>query len=169
MKDSKLLDRSACCFSLVVLTVLFGMMGCQPTSHRSRKPKKTVSEVTGSTQERVAAVSRIIRSKTGELTGIADARLIEIRIGDGQLGPSDFQSYVWIKLSPDDCKTWTDSLKSPPDATPRYSAPPTNADWWLTSEAFVELKKYDSWSTFGRQGWIVVDEDGNVFAMTFTN
>ena len=141
--------------------------GCHPATQSNRKPKTTTSEVTGTKEERIAAVSRIVLWAGDTQLQIDDARLIEVKIGDGQLGPSDYQSFLWIKLSPDQVTAWTAEL-TPLSKVPHYSVPPTKTDWWLTKEVFDEAVKYEARNRFGRSGWTVITKDGNVFAMTFT-
>lgn len=143
---------------LLALTVTAGCSGPQNQTH----------EIAGTTAERVAGVSRVIEANAELPSDIADARLIELQFGDGQLGPSDFQSFVWIKISPDDVATWKSSLKTPPSESPAFDTPPTQPKWWLSKASFDKLTKYDSRALFNRSGWVAIQDDGNIFALTYT-
>ena len=143
---------------LIVLAIVSGCGGPQNQTH----------EITGTTAERVAAVSRVIESSAELPSTIQDARLIELQLGDGYLGPSDFQSFIWIKILPDQVERWRSTLKSPPFDSPTYETPPTKPQWWLSDSSFIQLTKYDSRALLGRNGWIVIQEDGNIFAKTYT-
>ena len=131
-------------------------------------PQNQTYEIEGSPAERVAGVSRVIQSHTTLPSEIQDAHLIELQLGDGELGPSDFQSFVWIKVAPDDVAKWKAVLKTPPSDPPTYDAPTTNPKWWLLKATYSQLTKFDSYSIFNRHGWIAIDDEGNIFAMTFT-
>ena len=143
---------------LIVLAVLCGCSGPQNQTH----------EVAGTTAERVAGVTRVIESNAKLPSDILDARLIELQVGDGAFGPSDYRSFIWIKVSADEITKWKSALKTPPDETPTYDAPPSKPQWWLSEKSYDALIKYDCWSLFQRQGWIVIQDDGNIFALTYT-
>jgi hypothetical protein len=125
-------------------------------------------EISGTTAERVAAVKRVIESSAAVPSTIDDAHLFELQFGDGQLGPSDFRSYIWIKVSADNIAKWKSVLKTSPYDPPAYDTPPSEPKWWLTRDEFEQLTKFDTFAMFQRHGWIVVDGDGNIFARTYT-
>ena len=147
---------------LAILIVLATFGGCSG-------PQNQTHEVMGTISERVAGVTRVIESNAQLPSKILDARLIEQQFGDGQLGPSDFRSFVWIKVPADQVVKWRSALKTPPEDTPVYDLPPSNADWWIDINLFAKLTKYDSHSLFSRNGWVVIQDDGNIFALTYTH
>jgi len=143
---------------LVLISVIF--LGCGPQNQ--------THEITGTAAERVEGVSRVIESNAALPSKITDAHLIELQFGDGQLGPADYRSFVWIKVSTDDVEAWKSALKSPPRQSPGYDTPPSKPTWWLVQTAYDEATKYDSHALFNRHGWIVIQDDGNIFALTYT-
>ena len=147
--------------TFILVLIIFVFSGCGG-------PQNQTHEITGTAAERVLGVSRIIESNAALPSEITDAHLIELQFGDGQLGPSDFRSFIWVKVSSDDVAKWRSTLKSPPNDSPAYDAPPTKPKWWLTQSAYTQLTKYDSHTLFNRHGWIAIQEDGNIFALTYT-
>jgi hypothetical protein len=131
-------------------------------------PQNGTIEISGTTAERVAVVSRLFSSDTTPPSDLQDAHLIELQFGDGQLGPSDIQTFVWAKVAPSDVVKWQSVLKSPPSSAPAYDTPPSKPKWWLSKNTYDQLDKFDSRSIFPRQGWIAIDDDGNIYALTFT-
>jgi hypothetical protein len=153
--------RSMKKLSFLLAFIVVALSGCGG-------PQNQTHEITGTAAERVAGVSRVIKSNAEMPSNIVDAHLIELQFGDGRLGPSDFRSFVWIKVSPDDIPKWKSALKTPPDDSPTYDAPPTKPKWWLSQSTYKQLIKYDSHALFSRHGWVVVDDDGNIYALTYT-
>ena len=131
-------------------------------------PTNEIHEVTGTAAERAAGVSRVIKSHAAVPSDITDAHLIEQQFGDGQLGPADYRSFVWIKVSPDDIAKWKSALKTPPTDSPAYDTPPTKPKWWLAESDYKKLTKYDSQALFDRHGWIAIEDNGNIYAHTYT-
>ncbi len=146
---------------LVILLLLVSISGCGGARTQTH-------EITGTTADRVAAVSRVIQSHVDLPSTIADAHLIEIQIGNGQLGPSDFRSFVWIKVSPDDIANWKSVLQAAPIDSPTYKSPATAPPWWITQAQFAKSTTFDPHPLFNRNGWVTIDDDGNIFAFTYT-
>ena len=146
---------------LIIFLFLAAVVGCGG-------PQTQTHEITGTVAERVAGVSRVIQSNATLLSTITDAHLVELQFGDGQLGPSDFRSFVWIKVSADDIPKWKVGLKSPPIDSPAYDSPPSKPGWWLPQSTFAQSTKYDSHAFFNRHGWVVIQDDGNIYALTYT-
>ena len=144
--------------TLIVLATVCGCSGPQDQTH----------ELMGSTAERIAGVSRVIESNAVLPSDISDARLIEYQLGDGQLGPSDYRSFIWINVPADQITKWKSILKTPPDGSSAYDAPPSKPKWWIRKNSFDQLTKYDCHALFDRNGWIVIQDDGNIFALTYT-
>lgn len=132
----------------------------------------TRTQVSGTKAERVAAVERLLRKSAGQkgVPGqIVDAQLLEIQTGDNRLGPADYQTYLWMQVQPADIPLWEDVLTRRESAiaplTSPAAAPPT---WWKL--------KLDPGETgfrpkplLGRaNGWIVLREDGQIYAYTFS-
>ena len=147
--------------AFILVFISFVISGCSG-------PQNQTHEIAGTQAERVLGVSRVIESNATLPSEIADAHLIELQFGDGRLGPSDFRSFVWIKVSPDDIDKWKSILKSPPNQSVGYDQPPANPAWWVAEATFDKSTKYDSDALFNRHGWIVIEDDGNIFALTYT-
>ena len=146
---------------LTVLLLLASLAGCGGVRTQTH-------EVTGTTAERVAGVSRVIQSHTDLPSAISDAHLVELQIGDGQLGPSDFRSFVWIKISPDDIAKWKSAVQATPVDLPSYESPETSRAWWITEAQFAKSTTFDPRPLFNRNGWVTIDDGGNIFAFTYT-
>lgn len=146
---------------LIVFLLFVALSGCGSVRTQTH-------EVSGTTAERIAGVSRVIQSHADLPSKIADARLIELQIGDGQLGPSDFRSFVWIKVSPDDIAKWKSVLQAAPAHSPIYDSPATKPTWWIPQAQFIKQLKLDPHPIFNRHGWLTIDEDGNIYALTYT-
>ena len=112
-------------FRVSILFILATLCGCSGSQNQTH-------EITGTTAERVAGVTRVIESNAELPSDILDAHLIELQFGDGQLGPSDYRSFIWIKVSADQITKWKSALKTPPDDSPAYDAPPSKPKWWLS-------------------------------------
>jgi hypothetical protein len=148
---------------MVSSSVLIGTAGCSREVHQTRR------SVSGAIDERIAAVEKLIRksNKSDELPGeILDARLHEIQFGDNRLGPADYHSYVWLQVKPEDVPAWENAM-TPTDAPLRTTSvrPP---DWW---KAGFEpgVVRFSPHALFGRSnGWVVLQEDGQIFAFTYT-
>ena len=125
-------------------------------------------ELTGTTDERAAGIRRVIEDNGTVPSPIDNAHLIELQFGDNVLGPADFRSYIWIKVSAKDVDKWKSVLPGSPYDPPIYDSPPSDPKWWLTRTEFERMKKYDTFSMFHRHGWIVVDDNGNIYARTYT-
>lgn len=150
---------------LLAITALW-VTGC---GGGPRNAGVSISVVAGTTAERIARIESLV--KTDVPSEIQDARLVEQRIGGGGIGPSDYQSYIWLKVPPESVKEWSAAWKGLPSPPIGFVAPPPEAaaaTWWLSEQHYEVLEKFDTWDTFGRHGWIVIDEDGNFYAYTFT-
>ena len=146
---------------LVIFIVLATVCGCSG-------PQNQTQEVPSTAAERVANISRLIESSAKLPSDMIDARMKEVQLGDGQMGPSDNRWFVWIKVSAEDVEKWKSMLKTPPENPPEYDAPSTKPKWWISNISYNKLIKYDSHALFDRPGWIAIEDDGNIFALTFS-
>jgi hypothetical protein len=152
-------------FRFVIVTCLLALAACSPTN----APKTSLHEVTGSSSERVAAVSAIITKHKAPPTAILDARFLEEQTGDGNLGPSDFRTFYFVEVAPQDVARWTDVL-TPLSGMAEYDAPAQPREWWIARDAFASLQFYRPDSLTGRShGWIGVSpQTGRIYIFTFT-
>ena len=146
---------------IAILFLLFVICGCSG-------PQNQTHEIEGTAAERASAVTRLIESNATLPSKITDAHLIDFQIGDGQLGPSDFRSFAWIKVSPTDVVKWKAALTTVPQNSLSYESPPTKQEWWLTQLSYNNETKFDARTLFDRPGWIIVQDDGNVYVYSYT-
>jgi hypothetical protein len=149
----------------VTFTCLIALAACS----RNSAPKSSAHEVSGSSAERIAAVSAIITKHKAPPTAMLDARFLEEQTGDGSLGPSDFRAFYFVEVAPQDVARWTDVL-APLSGTAEYDAPAQPCEWWIARDAFASLQLYRPDSLTGRShGWIGVSpHTGRIFIFTFT-
>jgi hypothetical protein len=149
----------------VIIACVFALTACS----RSRAPKTSVYESTGTSVQRVSDVSAIIAKHKAPPTAILDAHFVEEQIGDGVLGPSDFRTFYFIKVAPQDVSQWTQIL-APLGATAEYDAPAQPRDWWIARDSFASLQFYKPSTLTGRSlGWIGVSQQaGRIYIFTFT-
>lgn len=113
--------------------------------------------------------SSIIRSNTQLPSSVLEVDFVEISLGDGDFGPSDFVFYARFKVSKSELPKWIKGLKEINNTlddqfpTPKFS-------WWLKKAKFETLNTYEAEKYFGRpNGWLAIDkESGYIYAYTFT-
>ena len=152
---------------LISLTILLTALSTACST--ARVSKSTVVEVTGTQAERVEAVTKTLTAPDALPSPILDARLLEERIGDGNLGPSDYRTFILIQVAPEDIPLWIETLEALP-AIPDYQVPSHPAEWWPDAERFATVS-YFAPGTLTRRihGWIAVDaQRGEIFIYTFT-
>lgn len=154
-------------FRFVIIVCLFAFTACNKSS--SSPPKSLVHEITGSSPERVAGVSAILTKHKAPPTIILDSHFVEEQIGDGAFGPSDFQTFYFIEVAPQDISQWIQIL-TPLGATPEYNAPAQLRDWWVSRDSFASLQFYKPDILTGRvNGWVGVSQQtGRIYIFTFT-
>ena len=125
-------------------------------------------EITGTQAQRVAAVSGILR-KNGPLpSALLDAHFLEQQTGDGQLGPSDFNTFYALTVSTTDLGAWRSAL-SPAPTAPEFVAPSDPHSWWLAKQEFPTLTFYSPEPLTGRpNGWVGIAPDGRILIFNFT-
>ncbi len=152
-------------FRLVLIVCLFALTACSSSS----APKSSVYEITGSSTARVARVSAIITKYNALPSAIVDARFVEEQIGDGIFGPSDFRSFCFLEVAPQDISQWTQIL-IPLGSAAEYNAPAQLRDWWVSRDSFAALQFYKPDILTGRvDGWIGISpKTGRIYIFTFT-
>jgi len=136
---------------------------------RSGSPKFTLNKITGTSAQRVTRVTAIIGKHHAPPTALLDAQFLEEQTGDGNLGPSDFQTFYRLDVAPADILAWT-RLLTPLGTKVEFAAPRGSCGWWISSEAFGALKFYEPALLTGRShGWIGLSlETGRIYIFTFT-
>ncbi len=103
---------------------------------------------------------------------LLDAHFLEERIGDGELGPSDFVSFAALSVAPADVARWRASLP-PLDSLqdrPRFVTPKQPRAWWLRAADFPSLEFFSPATVTRRAtGWVGVHGASNtIYIFTFT-
>ena len=154
---------------LIALTpVLLVALAC------SREPApaaRSTTELGGSSAQRVAAIRQMLTVPVALGSKISDAQFREERLGDGTLGPSDFEAFYGLTVAPVDIPVWLRAL--PPLDTARPTEPPVPSvptDWWVRPSEFQALRFFGSGTISDRwTGWVGVDSaNGRIFIYTFT-
>jgi hypothetical protein len=158
-------------FTLVACAIALSACSLDKPSKISEHnaPKTSVYEIAGDKIQRVAGVSRLIAKQKTPPTAILDAHFIEEQIGDGNLGPSDFQAFYVLKVAPQSIAKWT-NLLTPLTEKADYAAPKQPRDWWIDRANFNKLKFYKTDTlTMRIHGWIgVLPQTGHIYISTFT-
>ena len=123
----------------------------------------------GNSQQRIKAISAIIAQHRSLPTAIADAHFLEERIGDGELGPSDYRDFYVVDVAAQDIEQWSQVL-TPLQEVPEYVAPPQPRNWWIDRDVFTSLQFYEPVPLTGRStGWIAISrQTGKIYIFTFT-
>jgi hypothetical protein len=152
-------------FRFISFTCLLALAACS----RTNAPRTSHHEFTGSSSERVAAVTAIITKHKAPPTAMLDAQFLEEQTGDGNLGPSDFRAFHFVEVAPQDVARWTEVL-TPLSGTAEYNAPVQPREWWIARDAFASLQFYKPDILTGRvHGWIGVSQQtGRIYIFTFT-
>ena len=152
-------------FRFAIIACVFALTACS----RSSAPKTSVYESTGTSVQRVSDVSAIIAKHKAPPTAILDAHFVEEQTGDGVLGPSDFRTFYFLAVAPQDVSQWTQIL-APLGATAEYDVPAQPRDWWIARDSFASLQFYKPSTLTGRSlGWIGVSQQtGRIYIFTFT-
>jgi hypothetical protein len=149
----------------VIIISVFALTACRSGG----VPKTLVHELTGDHTQRVAGISAILTQYKAPPTAILDAHFVEEQIGDGNLGPSDFRSFYYLEVAPQDIARWT-QLLTPLTAMAEYASPTQPRDWWIARDRFTSLKFYKPNTLTGRgHGWIGISQQtGRIYIFTFT-
>lgn len=136
---------------------------------------RTVTEIQGTRAERIHALSRRMTAGARErlIATVTDANILVEQLGDGNLGPSDFQTYGRIRVLPTDVVRWSSGpskLASPPPWTeaPQPAATTQSVDWWIKQPEHESLSFYEAQPIFADDGWIGVSPQGTIYFRTMT-
>jgi len=152
-------------FRFALIACVLALTAC----NRSSAPRTSVYESTGTSVQRVSDISAIFAKHKAPPTPILDAHFVEEQTGDGILGPSDFRTFYFVEVAPQDVSQWTQIL-APLGATVEYDAPAQPRDWWIARDGFASLQFYKPSTLTGRSlGWIGVSQQtGRIYIFTFT-
>ncbi|MGB4811122.1 MAG: hypothetical protein WBP13_01390 [Methylophilaceae bacterium] len=153
---------------LLLLVPMFVVVGCSDDSK--------YSEITGSSQERIAKIVKILHfaddKKTQLTTSILDAHLFQQRLGSGGgMGPTDYCDYYALKVAPTSIDMWQSNLQPfvlNVASNQPYSAPEQAKTWWLTQPKFSTLALYDAFPLTRAHGWVGVLKTGDIYIKSCT-
>ncbi len=126
--------------------------------------------------ERVAVISRLL-SRTAPLpSALLDAHFLEEQTGDGRLGPSDFEAFYALIVTPADLPAWRAALSKPApwnhftnDSDIKRAAPVQPQPWWVGEDTLDSLELYSpKLLTGSSNGWVGLAPDGRIFVYVFT-
>jgi hypothetical protein len=137
-----------------------------------RPPVPVSREITGTVQQRISTIGAQLGNGKPLPSVLRDAYLVEDQLGDGKLGPSDFQAFYRLTVAPTNLAAWRAAME-PLDSTamaPSYAAPREARAWWLSPDDFKTLTFYSTASLTARaNGWIGVHPvSGVIYIFTFT-
>ena len=127
----------------------------------------------GSLEERLSRLDAMMRppSKTTDLPSVpTSVEVIQYKIGNGMLGPSDYQTYYHFKIDPSEVWRWHALLEhGGPPSLREYIPAPEGFTAWLSREEFDKTSKYAAHHWFrGELSWLVLFADGDVFVYSET-
>lgn len=161
------ISKSRRTLSVILLTfsVLLSQAGCR----NSTEPASPVKSTLLSKPERIAQAQNILKHIVVP-SEIHDAQFAEIEVGDGKgLGPTDYISYMYLKVDPAAIDKWTALLKTELSYSPRHLAPTANYPWWVNAERFKLLQFFDPKPLSSRNGWVGISrETGEIWIQDFT-
>jgi hypothetical protein len=147
------------------LALCFGQFACNPIF-----PNQSSKESTIPTTQRIVELSKLIEKQTTLPSPIKDSHCIEEKVGDGNLGPSDFFTYCAISVALSDIPAWRKKLSplQPPNIPARYAVPRKTVSWW---PSVTEFKLFEPSLITGRaNGWTGISpQAGKVYVFGFTN
>jgi len=144
---------SAACCSVAALA------GCD-----SRPPAKSypVTELQGDTVVRILAKVRALPSP------VLEAHVLERRLGDGELGPSDARTWWCLRVRSQDVAAWESGLEPLTDSV-KFEAPDPSRPWWVGRAAFDSMRLYRPGPVTGAlHGWLGITPSGTIAIGTFT-
>jgi len=149
----------------VIVVLGLVLTGCS----QNNASKFTEHEISGTTAQRVARTTAILEKTHPLPSALIEAQFLEEQTGDGNLGPSDFEAFYRIDVTPTDIPAWT-SLLTPLASKAEFAAPRRAHGWWVSAGAFGALRFYEPAALTGKaHGWIGISpEQGVIYIYTFT-
>lgn len=141
---------------------------CQPGFSTKSAPV-TVSEIEGSKAERIETITQLLVTQEPLPSPLNNAYFLEEKIGDNQLGPSDYVSSGMLEIKPNDLPAWRGKLL-PLKVQPDYVAPQTSPEWLVKADDYSSLESFKLRPYTQRiHGWIGIDpKTSKIYIYTFT-
>jgi hypothetical protein len=154
-------------FLIVAIAAIIALSACGASGAAPRGVPTRVFEAGPAQSDRVAAVEKFFVKPP---TPIRDGRLLQVQLGDGELGPSDFHVFVMASIdpTPSNLAAWRGVFNAPLDPRPGYVSPNPTPAWWLAESAHAARVFYDAGAFSQNDGWISIGDDGVVYAFTTT-
>lgn len=168
--DSK---RPPACFVTIVFPALALLLvtSCGPRASSTEISTSPAATKPATVEERVEIITKQL-SRKGKLPGVLlDAQFLEEKVGDGVLGPSDFQAFYALTVPVADVLAWRAALAGSPlvNGSGGYAAPKAATPWWVSEADYRKLELFGPKSLNGRfNGWVGLGSDGRIFIYAFT-
>ena len=146
------------------------LAGCNENNPTAKTPAKSSDyEVSGSINERIVGVTKLLFKDKNLASPILDAQFVEEKLGDGELGPSDYRRFSMLQVAPQDLVKWI-ALFEPLSEQVAYASPTSKHNWWVEEAAFNKLEFFKPDVLAGStNGWIgVARQTGQIYLFTFT-
>jgi hypothetical protein len=131
-------------------------------------PPIVANSETASASERVAFVRKMLSL---EAPPILDAHYVEVQLGDGVMGPADYQFFARVMIAPENMEAWRQLLQAESE-TVSISTPaaPAGVTWWLPAQDVEQYDFYDAQPLLGRDGFVALHRagEGVLYIFTFT-
>jgi len=154
-----------------VLLVPFVLLSTLFTGCFDNKPEETLFELVGSKEERIEALNKILLRENESLPSpLRNAYLLEVKIGDGRMGPSDYQTYCSFEVAPSEIERWIEDLGAPIEKPLPFEMPELDRFWWPDRETLKQLAFHPGKSLSGRvNSWAAIDpKAGRIHVYSFT-
>jgi len=149
-------------YNLLNLLIILILVGCGDDSPR----------VKSVTFDKVESIHKIFHKNEKLPSEILEFNFVQENIvSSGRVpDPTDYTSYLRIKVEMANVEKWVSNLKPPFNNTTKYSSPHTPQAWWLPETEFKNLTLYETKKYFNRyNGWLCIDKlNGYIYAYTFT-
>jgi hypothetical protein len=146
------------------LLLLFVLCACGAAAQTPRGVPTAIVEASGSPEARIKAAYALFAPNTMPI-GPLDAHMLSIKLGDGELGPSDYRYFVAVQYDPDSLQDW--QAGKPPIDSPAYTTPQPTPAWWPDARRFQSLSFYSADGIL-QNGWIAIGENGWLYAFAST-
>lgn len=125
------------------------------------------------TAQRINEATSILKQSVPLSSELIDAQFEELAMGGedlgAMLGPTDFVSYMYLRVAPADIDKWVAILAHPLDHEPTLEKSDRSYPWWLDQARPAELRFFAPYPLSQRDGWAAVSKKtGEIWIFGFT-
>lgn len=166
-----LLPRNLFTIIPLVLSIALSLGGCNNGEASKTETDYVARRLTYTKAERINEVSRIIQERIPLPSPLLDAYFDEDRKQDEMgLGPTDFTSYMYVKVAPKDIEKWNVILKEKINYAFEPTTPDRKYPWWVDPQRFRSLEFYEPFPLSPLRGWIGVSRTtGEIWIVGYTS